>query len=369
MKHVTSLLFCLLCWLPFGISGTPENAPERVQSEFSCNLPGPSDLSASNITTNSFDLDWTAVPGAWGYRVRVTDSNNNQVFDNTTTGIAMIVNGLAGGENYTATVTTLCAVGYEGEYSEIPVSTNIVIDILITNFSCPNSNGEGRILPSGDTIKIPVLRGLEYIAKYQVGNESTFFTFLIEDEEGEPHAILSQQDPGGAGDLTDGWQNFPIHSNNPLHELDNASVSYVGANSGLLRIHVLNGYLNGADIDTILLFNSINTLQCKFDFIECYKKEGKERINIENDLDQSRLIVYPNPTSQFININNSFAGSESIILCQLFDISGRELSSKTINNNEEIKLDIVDLPEGLYCVKIKTTLGVYTNSFYKRFKE
>lgn len=62
------------------------------------------------------------------------------------------------------------------------------------------------------------------------------------------------------------------------------------------------------------------------------------------------LSVYPNPTEGLINIEYPFAAKEEPIY--LLDIYGRIIASQ-ISNNQYIRFDLSNLPEGVYYIKTK----------------
>lgn len=63
--------------------------------------------------------------------------------------------------------------------------------------------------------------------------------------------------------------------------------------------------------------------------------------------------VYPNPTSDFINVQSSSQPFAEMTV-RLLDISGKQILSQTAKNNPEgIQLDVQALPKGVYLLKIE----------------
>lgn len=73
------------------------------------------------------------------------------------------------------------------------------------------------------------------------------------------------------------------------------------------------------------------------------------------------LIVYPNPTTDFIQIENQ--NNLQISSIKIFDLNGREL----LNNNEKTnhKIDVSFLSKGIYMLAIKTEKGIKNIKFIK----
>ena len=69
-----------------------------------------------------------------------------------------------------------------------------------------------------------------------------------------------------------------------------------------------------------------------------------------NDFESFDMALFPNPAQEFIQIENS---SERITTLSFFDITGRMV--KQINNSGDLsRIEIADLPNGIYTIKAKT---------------
>lgn len=71
----------------------------------------------------------------------------------------------------------------------------------------------------------------------------------------------------------------------------------------------------------------------------------------------SKMTVYPNPTSDFLNFNTKVSG------VQIFDVSGKRASDVEVVNN---KANVRNLPKGIYIVKFETSKGIQTQKFIKQ---
>ncbi|MCI3937492.1 T9SS type A sorting domain-containing protein [Chryseobacterium aahli] len=73
----------------------------------------------------------------------------------------------------------------------------------------------------------------------------------------------------------------------------------------------------------------------------------------EFDKKKNTFKVYPNPTSDFINIKSEKRISEVLI----FDLAGKRINQIKEDNNE-IKIPVHQLPTGTYIIQIKNTEGM-----------
>lgn len=73
-----------------------------------------------------------------------------------------------------------------------------------------------------------------------------------------------------------------------------------------------------------------------------------------NVFDETDVNIYPNPAQSTININLPNADYQNITI-QIFDISGKKIKSYTKSWQENIELDIKDLPSGNYVLELNAT--------------
>lgn len=88
-----------------------------------CSLPAPSDNGSTHNGT-SITFQWTAVTGASGYNLTVTDlSTSTVIFNGSVSGLSQNISGTNPTTNYRARIAPKCGDGEE--------STNIiVVDVL-----------------------------------------------------------------------------------------------------------------------------------------------------------------------------------------------------------------------------------------------
>lgn len=76
----------------------------------------------------------------------------------------------------------------------------------------------------------------------------------------------------------------------------------------------------------------------------------------ENNI--SVITMYPNPTSDYLNIKSD----KKITNVQIFDMTGKKIISSKIN---EGKIDVTKLPKGAYLINLTTDTGVVNSKFIK----
>ncbi|MDD4149471.1 MAG: T9SS type A sorting domain-containing protein, partial [Bacteroidales bacterium] len=74
----------------------------------------------------------------------------------------------------------------------------------------------------------------------------------------------------------------------------------------------------------------------------------------------SKINIYPNPATKFINIVQENTDFEQLTV---YDITGRIVIQKSLNNSST-SLDISNLPSGVYLISLKTV----NSSIEKRVK-
>lgn len=68
--------------------------------------------------------------------------------------------------------------------------------------------------------------------------------------------------------------------------------------------------------------------------------------------------MYPNPTSDFLNIKSD----QKISKIEIYDMSGKLVQTSKMNNE---RVSVSKLPKGNYLLKIQTENGVVNSKFIK----
>lgn len=140
-------------------------------------------------------------------------------------------------------------------------------------------------------------------------------------------------------------------------------VKIVGTATGLTY------YLNGIQIYTGNFFNNYNFDEMAF-VHDNYSGSGYvDKIAINNEggvlstKDDVKMIknmvsIYPNPTSDILNIKTD----SKINAVSVVDITGKKVNVKLEND----KVDVRNLPAGIYLINVETKDGISTEKFIKK---
>lgn len=83
-----------------------------------------------------------------------------------------------------------------------------------------------------------------------------------------------------------------------------------------------------------------------------------------NEIVSAKFNMYPNPATNVVNITNS----ENMLVQQviIYDISGKQLSTQSFNNEVQIQLNVENLPSGTYMLHIQTNAGTAVKKLVKK---
>lgn len=75
--------------------------------------------------------------------------------------------------------------------------------------------------------------------------------------------------------------------------------------------------------------------------------------------------LYPNPTHDYINIQNSNLNAQKITNVRFFDLTGKVISQQSISDYATQKIDVSNFQSGLYILEIQTEVGHKEFKFWK----
>lgn len=118
----------------------------------------------------------------------------------------------------------------------------------------------------------------------------------------------------------------------------------------LTSTHLISNDFDGdGDIDVL----SSNT---KFPFT-LWKNTSDVALSISETPANLSLLLYPNPTTNYINIKTN----DAILKAELYNIQGQKVNASFSNN----KVDIQNISNGIYFLKLKTDKGTITKKIIK----
>lgn len=89
--------------------------------------------------------------------------------------------------------------------------------------------------------------------------------------------------------------------------------------------------------------------------------DGPDALAVSDVNSRTKISVYPNPATDFVNIQNT--KSEKIQAISLGDLTGRTIKHIDVN---ETKVSLSGLPKGVYLLKIKTDKGMSVQKVIKK---
>jgi len=131
------------------------------------------------------------------------------------------------------------------------------------------------------------------------------------------------------------WKSYSFGSGS--YVITDSLVYFVGTTSGDVFKIIFTAFGGSANGDFIFTKEKVYTVSVA---------EAKEKTKI--------LDVYPNPASE--NLNITFAGGAEQTLLSIYDVSGKEVFQKQINNiglNQE-NIDVSNLDKGIYILMLTT---------------
>lgn len=74
--------------------------------------------------------------------------------------------------------------------------------------------------------------------------------------------------------------------------------------------------------------------------------------------------IYPNPTTNVVNITNA----ENMVVEQVtvYDVTGKQLSTQSYNNETEVQLNVENLASGTYMLHVETAQGTAVKKLVKK---
>jgi len=78
-----------------------------------------------------------------------------------------------------------------------------------------------------------------------------------------------------------------------------------------------------------------------------------EAAGINDNNDRNKFTVYPNPANEILNLDLKDLSDKNILL-EIFDIKGRTIFEKCLNNDIHNEVNISDIPEGIYMLKVSS---------------
>jgi hypothetical protein len=109
--------------------------------------------------------------------------------------------------------------------------------------------------------------------------------------------------------------------------------------------------------------NENYTYEYEVDFI--FNVAPRNILSVNGLSNNTNIDVFPNPSSDVINISGILEKGVSTVV-EIFDLSGKKILNKTIiNSNQDLTINVSNLPNGLFILKIRNGESIYTQKIIK----
>lgn len=307
-----------------------------------------------DCSNGTAQLSWTAVTNAVGYKVSVGTSENN--YD-------LVSDFMVIGTTYNISNVNLATTYY---YKVVPTTTLVdAIGCIEQSFTTPDiacvcmpiyeESGEysdyfTNISTTGAVVN------LSNESTWEVNNYSDFTSIEFETNAGDDIIFNLEYSYDGDTYVTSwiDWNNDNIMTEDErvlpkelMAGLEHTFTVNIPENTpqGSYRIRIRSVY----DDDNIINIQPCDTY--------IYGETEDYRLIVNNtasnpSLDLTQLNVYPNPTTDMLNVSYNDIISE----VSIFDLSGRQILEKEVNQLSTV-LETVRLSSGTYLLKVQTQNG------------
>lgn len=149
-------------------------------------------------------------------------------------------------------------------------------------------------------------------------------------------------------DVSSSWTNQicnafcpPYSTNNPYCSPESNNIDLPNGGTKEIEFHVTPGEIQGTGTFTLFFGPDCDT------YMDSITIQMTYTVGIE-ELDETSLIVTPNPANDFLSFETSFIGQE--ITATIFDLAGNLVTTQEITKNQ--KIEISQLVEGIYFVQL-----------------
>ena len=304
----------------------------------------PTGLNATNISTNSATLNWSAVSGAVSYNVRYRATGAANWINTTSTGTSVAVTGLTQNTQYEFQVQALCSI--MGSFSASATFT--------TSFSgCPD-NYE----PNDErSAALPLTSiGVDLLA--QIANATDLDWYRFANTAAQPNIRVDLSNLPADYDLYLYQDKFV----RAFSQNSGTTPEFVTYNNGSISstyyayVYGYNGAFNNTTCYTLRISLS-NT---------AFRTDGSSagevtEFEIPVQVLSSGFAMFPNPANTEVTLDVHM-DAERAVKVSLMDVAGKRVLFNTYDLQKEqnrITLDVSALPAGLYVVQVENgkTIG------------
>jgi len=153
-----------------------------------------------------------------------------------------------------------------------------------------------------------------------------------------------------------GTETYKYNTKNMISEIVSESVSTAGKDIE----KTIHTYDNRDRITRVDYYTGNDQNSLKQTAYAIYYYKGASSIE---EIANSGITVYPNPTSSELHVESHIAGIGNI---EIFDVTGKSVATVKKGNLPTTTLNISHLPAGVYFLQIQTGTGVVTKKVVKQ---
>ena len=314
----------------------------------------PTGIAVSDITETSSIISWEPVTNAYLYHIQYKTTTSPIWTSLTTDQTNISLSGLITGTTYEYRVEAVCDSGPTG------YSTTSTFTTLGTTY-CTSAG----LNAAGDWIDLVYVSDLLNSTIESAGGYSDFtylsasitqgttYSFTLSAAfSGLPHFVYWNVwiDFNADGDFTDAGENIVSYSSDQIGWESHSFTVPMSAVTGntMMRVSMKRGsyatscetFAKGEVEDY-----TVNILPAK--------QEVSDRSAM------AKILVYPNPASEFISVNLSDFENVKTLSC--YDINGKLLTNKSVSS-EIVQINISNFPSGIYYIIATTEEGEQINT-------
>jgi len=290
----------------------------------------PSGLSATDITTTTATLNWTAVSGASSYNIQYRPSGTSTFVTTTSTTNSKALTGLTDGTNYEFMVQAVCTE--TGTYSGLSIFTTLPAAGCADNYESNNT------LATAKTINV----NTEINAAIGTSADVDYFEFSNTQAQKKIKVTLTNL-PFDY-DIQLYKSNGALIATSQNSGTTNESIIYNNAKAGTYIIKVY-GY-NGA-------YSASNCYALTANISSTSWRTNKEIVIDEPDTPQD-IMIYPNPANDNVKVTYN-AKNNSDVQIVVYDISGRMINTSSYQATKGLNnysLNVSALAKGIYVLSL-----------------
>lgn len=338
----------------------------------------PDSITASNLTSNSATVSWTAVSGVSSYELYKSTSNvaPTGATTPTDTGITAATKnytGLVSATSYYVWVRSNCGGGSVSDWSLAAVNFTTPCTSVNAPYSenfnsttagtLPMCTSQQVINPGGswtvdDATGLSGFSSNVVYASTDTNDANTwFYTNGVNLQAGTPYTFTFDYANYNPQSFKVAYGMSPINTSmtNVINNYPNVNITNYATGSFTITPATTGVYYLGFNVYTTAATSGGFGLMM-FDNISL----TTSTLSTSENLLSESLQVYPNPTSDFLNIK----GAKKVSGIKVLDVSGRVVLS---SDKAEQRIDVSQLIKGTYILNVKNTDG--TSSTHKFIKK